>query len=183
MRKLRVAIVAASLDIPGGQSVQADRLVRAWRGDPELEAWLVPVHWALPRRLRWAARIKGVPSFVMETRYLPRLVPGLARADVVHVFAAAYLPFLLAPLPALIVARALGRPVILNYRNGEAPDHLRQSAIARAAMRAADSLVVPSEYLVNVLAGFGFQATAIANIIDLERFRFRDRQALTPRVL
>ena len=133
MRKLRVAIVAASLDIPGGQSVQADRLVRAWRGDPELEAWLVPVHWALPRRLRWAARIKGVPSFVMETRYLPRLVPGLARADVVHVFAAAYLPFLLAPLPALIVARALGRPVILNYRNGEAPDHLRQSAIARAA--------------------------------------------------
>ena len=52
------------------------------RDKPNLEAWLVPVHWALPRRIRWTGRIKGVPSAVMEMRYLPRLVPGLGRLGV-----------------------------------------------------------------------------------------------------
>ena len=28
-------------------------------------------------------------------------------------------------VPAMQVARALGKPVVMNYRSGEAPDHLR----------------------------------------------------------
>ena len=63
------------------------------------------------------------------------LVHELARADIVHVFSASYSSFLLAPLPAIAVARTLGRPVVLNYRSGEAADHLSRSAIARAVVR------------------------------------------------
>jgi len=61
-------------------------------------------------------------------------VRELARADVVHVFSASYTSFLLAPLPAMLVARALGRPVVLNYRSGQATDHLKRSAIARKSI-------------------------------------------------
>jgi len=183
MRKLRVAIVAPSIDLPGGQSVQADRLLNAWRGDPDVDVWLVPIRWALPRLLRAARRVRFVRTAIAEMCYAPRLVPGIARADVVHVFAAPYAAFLLAPLPALIAARALRRPALLHYHNGEAPDHLRRSPVALAALRRADRIVVPSPYLVEVFARFDLTAQPVANIIDPERFRFRARDPLGARIL
>ena len=183
MRKLRVAIVAPSIDLPGGQAVQAHRLLAAWRGDRDVDAWLILIRWALPRALRFARHIRFLRAAVAEIDYVPRLVPGLARADVVHIFAAPYAAFLLAPLPALMAAKALGRPTVLNYHNGEAPDHLGRSALARSAMRSADRIVVPSAYLVDVLARFGLHATPITNIIDFDRFRYRERAPLGARIL
>jgi glycosyltransferase involved in cell wall biosynthesis len=183
MRKLRVAIVAPSLRILGGQAVQADRLIRAWTGDPDVEAWLVPINPLPPRALRWAIQVKYLRTLVTETRYGSRLLRDLAAADVVHVFSASYMSFLLAPLPAIAAARLLGRPVLLNYHSGEAPDHLRRSAVARAALAHVDRNVVPSAFLVDVLARFGIPATAISNIVDLNRFPFRDRQTFGPRLV
>src|SRR5262249_40839922 len=115
--------------------------------------------------------------------YLPRLVAAIRRADVVHAFAASYASFLLAPFPALLVARALGKPAILNYRSGEARDHLNRSSVARRAAAAADLTVVPSRFLVEVFADFAVSAEAIPNIVDLERFSFRERAPLRPRLL
>ena len=101
MRKLRVAVVAPSLGILGGQAVQAERLIRAWKTDPDVEAWLVPVN-PLPARLfRWATRVKYLRTVATELTYGPELVRELARADIVHVFSASYTSFLLAPLPAI----------------------------------------------------------------------------------
>ncbi len=50
-------------------------------------------------------------------------------------FSASYFSFLLAPLPAVAVARLFRKPVVMNYRSGQAPDHLRRSAIARDTLR------------------------------------------------
>jgi glycosyltransferase involved in cell wall biosynthesis len=183
MGPLRIALVAPSLGILGGQAVQADRLLRAWRGDPGVEAYLVPINPLPPRPLRFATRVKYLRTIVNELTYLPLLVRELARADVVHVFSASYSSFLLAPLPALVVARLLGRPVVTNYRSGQAPDHLRRSAIARSALAAAELNVVPSSFLVDVFRGFGIDATIIPNIVDLERFKYREREILRPRLV
>jgi glycosyltransferase involved in cell wall biosynthesis len=183
MGKLRVAVVAPSLGIPGGQAVQANRMLRAWRGDPEVEAWLVPVNPVPPGVFRFASRVKYLRTIVNELTYMPLLIRELARADVVHVFSASYFSFLLAPLPALIVARALGRPVVLNYRSGEAPDHLKRSAIARRAIAGADKNIVSSRFLLDVFGRFGIGAEIIPNLVDLERFRFRERSPLRPRLL
>jgi glycosyltransferase involved in cell wall biosynthesis len=183
MAKLRVAFVAPSLAILGGQAVQADRLLRAWRDDAEVEAYLVPVNPAPPWPLRFATRVKYLRTIVTELSYVPLLVRELARADVVHVFSASYSSFLLAPLPAILVARALGKPVVLNYRSGEAPDHLRRSAIARATIARVDRNVVPSRFLVDVFRGFGIDATIVPNIVDLEDFKYRERDPLRPRLL
>jgi len=181
--KLRVAFVAPSLRILGGQAVQADRLLSAWREDPDVDAWLVPVNPQPPAPLRAALNVKYLRTIVNEATYLPRLVPEIARADVVHVFAASYSSFLLAPLPAMIVAKALGKPIVLNYRSGEAPDHLERSALARAAISRADLNVVPSQFLVDVFRGFGIAASIIPNIVDHDRFRFRTRDPLRPRLV
>ena len=181
--KVRVAIVAPSLRILGGQAVQADRLLRSWRHDPDVEAWLVPHNPLPPRLMRRALDIKYLRTIVTEGTYGPLLVRELARADVVHVFSASYSSFLLAPLPAILIANVLGRPVVLNYRSGEAPDHLARSAVARAALRRVARIVVPSAFLVSVMARFGLSATIVPNVVDLDRFGFRLRDPLRPRLV
>jgi glycosyltransferase involved in cell wall biosynthesis len=183
MQKLRLAIVAPTLRILGGQAVQADRLLRQWRDDPDVDAWLVPVNPVPPRGLRFAVNIKYLRTIVTELTYLPLLVRELAKADVVHVFSASYSSFLLAPLPAAAIARMLGRPIVLNYHSGEAPDHLARSRVARTVLAGLDRRVVPSRFLAGVFRRFGLEATIVPNTIDLDEFAFRERDSLRPRIL
>jgi len=181
--KLRVAIVAPSIAILGGQAVQAQRLLAAWARDPEIEAWLVPINPLPPRWLRVATRIKYLRTVVTQLVYWPLLLRELRGADVVHVFSASYWSFLLAPLPAILIARAMGRPVLLNYRSGEAPDHLQRSRLARTILAIVDQNIVPSAFLSDVFASFGIASRIIPNIVDRERFRFRLREPLRPRLI
>jgi glycosyltransferase involved in cell wall biosynthesis len=183
MRKLRVAIVAPSLDILGGQSIQADLLLRAWRGDPDVEAWLVPVNPPIPAPLRWTKRVKYVRTAATECVYIPGLLRDLREADLVHAFSASYWSFLLAPVPAIAAAKALGRPVVLNYHSGEAPDHLSRSAVARSILGRVDRNVVPSNFLVRTFGQFHLAATAIPNVVDLNQFTYRERAQVAPKIL
>jgi L-malate glycosyltransferase len=182
-KRIRVAIVAPSMGILGGQAVQADRLVRAWSGDPEISAWLVPINPVPGNAFRRALDIKYVRTMATQLIYWPSLVRELRHADVVHVFSASYFSFLLAPLPAVLVAKALGKPVVMNYRSGEAPDHLQRSAIARTTLRSIDRNAVPSRFLHEVFARFQISSIVIPNIVDLDVFRFRRREHLQPRLL
>ena len=182
-RRLRIAIVAPSMEILGGQAVQAERLVRAWSGDPDVHAWLVPINPAPPAPFRFAARVKYLRTVVTQLTYWPLLLRELRRADIVHVFSASYFSFLLAPLPAVLIARLLGKPVVMNYRSGEGPDHLKRSRVARATLRAVDRNAVPSRFLRDVFAQFGIASEVIPNIVDLERFAYRPRGPLHPRLL
>lgn len=183
MRKLRVALVAPSLDILGGQAVQADRLLNAWNGDDDVDCRLIAVNPVPPGPLRHLRNVKYLRTVVTEATYVPSLLKGLAHVDVAHVFSASYSSFLLAPLPAILTARALGCPVILNYRSGEATDHLARSRIARRAIASVDLNIVPSRFLVEVFERFGIGATVIPNLVDLTCFRFRARSTLEPRLL
>jgi glycosyltransferase involved in cell wall biosynthesis len=182
-RPLKVAIVAPSMGILGGQAVQADRLLRSWRNDPDVQGWLVPINPSPPGPLRHLARIKYLRTVATQLAYWPLLIKELRKADVVHVFSASYFSFLLAPLPAVVVAKLLGKPVVMNYRSGQAPDHLRRSPVARATLKRVDRNAVPSRFLHEVFAGFGIPSEIIPNIVDVERFRFRRRDTLQPRIL
>src|SRR3954471_21476276 len=182
-RPIRVAVVAPSLRILGGQAVQAERLLQGWEGDPEVHAWLVPHNPVPPAPFDRLLDIKYLRTVATQLCYWPMLMHQLRRADVVHVFSASYASFLLAPLPAILVAKMFGKPVVLNYRSGEAPDHLRRSAIARWALRAVDRNVVPSRFLKEVFAGFDIGSDVIANVADLARFRYVPRDPVRPRLV
>jgi len=181
--RLRVALVVASIRILGGQSVQAQRLLEGWEGDPAVDAWLVPIDPVPPAPFDRLLRVKYLRTVVTQLCYWPLLFRELRRADVVHAFSASYTSFLLAPLPAVIVARLLGKPVILNYHSGEAPDHLRRSRVARFVMRHLVANVVPSAFLRDVLFSFDIDADVVHNTIDLRRFAYRSRNPLAPRLL
>lgn len=180
-RPLRVCLVAPSLDILGGQAVQAARLERALRAHDGVAVGFVPINPRLPGLLRLLQRVRYVRTLVTSLRYIWTLVRRLREFDVIHVFSASYLSFVLAPTPAVLLGKWYGKRVILNYRSGEAEDHLRRwRRTALPVLRLADALVVPSGYLVEVFARAGLRAQALPNIVDLQQFRFRRRTPLRP---
>lgn len=180
---MRVAIVAPSMRILGGQAVQARRLLDAWARDADVHAWLVPINPDPPPLLAFAHRVKFVRTILTQLLYWPLLLSELRTADLVHVFSASYTSFLLAPLPAVLIAKLLGKPVVMNYRSGEAPDHLRRSRIAREVLRRVDSNAVPSRFLHDLFGRFGIRSHVIPNIVDTDRFSFVPRARLRPRIL
>lgn len=182
-RPLRVAVVAPSLSILGGQAVQAERLLESWRDDPDVRAWLVPINPVAPRPFSILQRVRYARTAVTQACYWPLLVRELRHADVVHVFSASYFSFVLAPWPAIRIARLLGKPVVVNYHSGEAPDHLARSALARRTLASADLNVVPSRFLEDVFRRFDIEASTISNVVDLERFRFRARPVPRPHLV
>jgi len=181
--RIRVALVAPTLRYVGGQSVQADLLMRNWKNDPDVEARFVPVDPSPPDGLGWVERVPGLRTLLREPRYILELWRRLKDADVVHIFSASYSSFLLAPVPAWLVARWRGKKTLINYRSGECRDHLRKSSIARSVLKGTDRLVVPSGYLVDVLKEFGLTAQPVPNIVDLSQFSFRVRRPLRPHLV
>jgi glycosyltransferase involved in cell wall biosynthesis len=92
------------------------------------------------------------------------------------VFSAAHFSFVIAPTPALLLARCWRRPAVLHYHSGDAGLHLqRWGASARITMRLAATIVVPSRYLMREFARHGLPARRIPNFIEPERLRFRAR--------
>lgn len=179
-RPVRVLMVAPSLGILGGQAVQAARLLEALRREAALEVSFLPVNPALPWPLAPLQRVKYLRTVVTSVAYVASLLARVPRHDVLHVFSASYFSFVLAPTPALLAARLFGKRAILNYRSGEAEDHLRRWPTARRTAALADVIAVPSGYLVEVFARFGLRARVVANVVPLERFRFRERRPLRP---
>jgi glycosyltransferase involved in cell wall biosynthesis/peptidoglycan/xylan/chitin deacetylase (PgdA/CDA1 family) len=176
-----VAVVAPCLDDLGGQSIQAAALVAGLRDDG-FEVVPVATNPRFPTGLRWLRRVPIARTLLNQALYALEL-RRLRRADVVHVFAASYWSFLLAPAPAMLLARALGKPIVLNYHSGEAGDHLGRWPFVHPWLRLAQQIVVPSRYLQRVFAQHGYSARVVPNVVDTVRFAFRARSPLQPRLL
>jgi glycosyltransferase involved in cell wall biosynthesis len=181
--KVRVAIVAPSLRYIGGQAVQADLLLRLWQNDPEVEVTFIAVDPPLPWPLAWAEGIPALRTIFREPIYFWHLWRGLTNIDVAHIFSASYWSFLLAPAPAWFFAKLRAKKSIINYRSGEARDHLRRFRSGKFVLSRADAIVTPSGYLVDVFREFGLTATVVPNLVDLSQFRYRERNPLRPHLV
>jgi glycosyltransferase involved in cell wall biosynthesis len=182
-RRLRVVIVAPSLRYIGGQSAQADLLLRLWQNDPDIAISFLAVDPPFPRVLAWAEGIPGLRTIVREPIYLWHLWRGLKDVDVSHSFSASFWSFLLAPAPAWLFSRLRGVKSLINYHSGEARAHLRRFRSGRFVLSRVDKIVVPSGYLVDVFREFGLPASAVPNIVDLGQFRYRPRIPLRPHLV
>src|SRR2546429_7565109 len=168
----RIALIAASLEILGGQCVQA-RLLADKLQSEGYAVTFIPINPLFPRGLGWLRRYPYVRTVLNQALYLPSLL-RLRGVDVVHVFSASYWSFLLAPVPAILAAHRFGKRIVLNYHSGEAEDHLaRWGRLVHPWLRLADEVVVPSEYLKAVFARLGYRARSVPNIVDTGRFRYR----------
>ena len=183
-RRLRVAVVAPTHRILGGHSVQAANMLHGWTRDPDVEAWLVPINPLPPSVLRRLLEVKYLRTLITQACYWPLLFRELHGADVAHVFSASSSGFVLSTVPAVLVARMLGVPVLLNYHSGDAPQHLSHSRLARLVLRhLVTTIVVPSRFLREVFGRFHLRAEVVPNSIDVQRFSYRPRTPLLPRLL
>ena len=178
--RIRILVAAPSLDILGGQSRQAVRLMEGLKHENDLEVGFVPHNPRLPGILRWLQNIKYVRTVVTTIFYIALLLWRVRQYDIIHIFSASYYSYSFCVIPALFVSGLYGKKSIVNYRSGEAEDHLANWRTALPTLRWADEIVVPSGYLVDVFAGYGLHARAIYNIVELDRFPYRERHSLRP---
>jgi glycosyltransferase involved in cell wall biosynthesis len=179
--KLRILMVAPTLPIVGGQTVQAARLISALAGEPDVTVDLQPIN---PKFLPGLQKIKYVRTLVTSLKYISDLLLKVPQYDIIHIFSASYSSFMLAPTPAVFVAKLFAKKTILNYRSGEMTDHLtRWRRTALPTIRLFDSIITPSGYLVDEFAKFGLKANSVFNFVDVDMFRFRTRVPLRPAFL
>lgn len=174
--KPRILLVAPSFAILGGQAVQASRLLRALRQEPSIEIDFQ----AIAPDIGWLAKIKYVRTLAGVLLYTLQLLSRAWKYDILHVFTAAYTSYLFWTVPALAVAKLYGKKIVVNYRDGQAEDHLRNWKIAIPTIRMMDAVISPSGFLVDVFAKFGLQIRTISNILDMEPFHYRPRSRLRP---
>jgi L-malate glycosyltransferase len=175
-KKIKVLIVATSMRVIGGQSIQAKRLLDAFAADAGVELHFLPNN---PETL--FQRVKYLRTIFASVKFWWSLLLNVYRFDVVQVFSSATTGYIIATLPPLIVSKIYRRRVVLNYHSGELENHIknwRRSALP--TMREFDEIVVPSQFLVDVFARYGLSATAIYNFVDTEEFRFQNRETLRP---
>jgi len=115
--------------------------------------------------------------------YLGSLWRDLKDVEIAHIFSASYWSFLVAPLPAWLVARLRGKKTVIHYHSGEARDHLVRFRSVRPVLEDSDRLVVPSGYLAHVFHEFGLEAQVVPNIVDLAQFSFREHKPVRPRLV
>ena len=179
-KPVRILVVGPSLDILGGQAVQAARLIARLREVLSLEVDFLPINPRCPGLLRKLQAIKYVRTIVTSFLYFFSLLMRVPKFDVIHIFSASYFSFVVAPTPAILIGKLFGKKILLNYHSGEAEDHLRRWPSAVATLRLVDEVVVPSDYLVRVFRKFGLRARAINNLVELDNFTFRERSLLKP---
>jgi L-malate glycosyltransferase len=175
-RPIRVLLIAPSLDIVGGQAVQATRLLACLGKEPGLRMAFQPIN----PRIGFLRQIKFVRTVATFSLYIAQVMSRAWRYDILHVFTASYYSYSLWTLPALFFAKLYRKKIVLNYRDGQAEDHLRNWPTALPTIRMMDRVVSPSGFLVDVFAKFQISVQPIFNIIDMSAFKYRARRRLRP---
>jgi glycosyltransferase involved in cell wall biosynthesis len=180
-RPIKVCHIAPSLNMLGGQSIQAARLLEGLDAIPDIQAELLPINPQLPAPFNRLQQIKYVRTVITTITTFIMLLTRLHRYDIVQVYAASYFSFFWVPMPAVLIGKLYGKRVIMHYHSGEAEDHLSHWWwMATPIIRMADVTIVPSGYLVDVFARFGLPARAIFNIAKLDLYAFRERRPFRP---
>lgn len=177
---IRILLIAPSLDILGGQAVQATRLMEVLGAVPGLRMSFSPINPRPAKPFLWIRRVPYLRTLVTFELYTTRLVFEVPKHDILHVFSAGLSSYTLWTIPALLLGRLYRKKIILNYRDGQAEQHITEWRSARPTLKLADRIVTPSGFLVDVFAKHGIRAQSIFNIIEAGRFRYRKRRKLRP---
>lgn len=132
----------------------------------------------------WVGRVRGLRAVVRLLPYVMRLWRTVGRSDLVHVMANSGWSWILYAVPAILVARLRGVPVLVNYRGGGAQPFLERYAWhVRPLIHRCDLLAVPSGFLVKTFEHHGMQAVVLPNFIDLTRFTRQSEPPRRPTIL
>jgi L-malate glycosyltransferase len=167
---IRIALVGPLPPPSGGMANQTRQLARLLQ-QAHVEVALVQTN--APYRPRWIAPLRGARALFRLLPFFLALWRAAGRVHLFHVMANSGWSWHLFAVPVLCVAKLRRVPVLVNYRGGNAEPFFSTSRWARATLRMADRLVVPSGFLQQVFQRFGFDAAIVPNVVDLSRFTSR----------
>lgn len=147
---------------------------------PHLAMTFFPINPRPPKGLGWVRNVPYLRTLLTFALYNSRLLLEARKHDILHIFSAGLSSYTLWTIPALLVGRFHGKKLILNYRDGQAEEHVTTWRTAQPTMALADRIVTPSGFLVDVFGKHGIKARSIFNIIDVDRFTYRRRRRLRP---
>lgn len=177
---IRVLLFGPANEILGGQAVQAQRLMRLLGSVPGVEMQFQPINPAFPRGLGWVKRIPFVRTALTMTCLLPQVFLRAARADILHIFTAGLTSYTLWTIPSMLIGKLLGKKIIINYRDGQAEQHLREFRSAKPTLLWGDVIVGNTPFIADVFAKYGIEARTIVNVIEASDFIDRRRSRLRP---
>lgn len=178
----RIAVISPLPPPYGGMSVQAEKLIEGLRSEG-IGVAVLRTNRDFPAGLRALSRVPGARTAVNFLLLVDALWRTLPACHVVHHLSCSHWYFFLVTAPTVLIGHLLRKPVIINYRGGEAERFLSRWAwLARPLLRAG-RVVVPSEFLRMVFARFGIESVIVPNIADLKRFAYQPRPRLRPRCI
>jgi L-malate glycosyltransferase len=180
-RSCSVLLVGPLPPPSGGMANQTRQLARLLE-DEGCRVGIVQVN--APYRPAWVGRIRGVRAVFRLVPYVVRLWRDAGRADLIHVMANSGWAWYFFAAPAIGIGRLLGKPVVVNYRGGDADAFFaRQFRWVQPMLRRASRIIVPSGFLAAVFAKYGVASTQVPNIVNLEAFQPALSRPATPHLL
>lgn len=174
--KIKIAFVAPSLRVVGGQSIQSQRLIDAFAADENVEIFSIPNN---PETV--FESIKILRTIFTSIKFWLSLFVKIPQSKIVHIFSSGTTSYIISTLPPLFIAKLFCKKTILHYHTGEAETHLSDWKLtAKPTMKRFDKIIVPSQFLVDVFTKFDLKAEAIFNFVESEKFKFRERNSLQP---
>ena len=178
--RIRVLLFGPGNEILGGQAVQAQRLVRLLGEVPGVEMRFQAINPAFPRGFRWVKRIPFARTAMTMACLLPQVFVRSLRADILHIFTAGLTSYTLWTIPSMLIGKLLGKKIIINYRDGQAEQHLQEFRSAKPTLLWGDVIVGNTHFIADVFARYGLTARTIFNVIDASDFTYRRRSTLKP---
>jgi L-malate glycosyltransferase len=124
-----------------------------------------------PYQPEWVGSIRGLRAVFRLVPYLIHLWRVANKVQLFHIMANSGWAWHLYAAPAIWVAKFKGKPVIINYRGGEAAAFFQKSFFwVKPSLNKTDAIIVPSGFLEAVFEKKGFPSSIVPNIIDVSRF-------------
>lgn len=169
---LRIGLVGPLPPPAGGMANQTLQLADLLARDGAL---VTVVRTNSPYKPAWVENLRVFRALFRLLPYLFQLWRAAARVDLFHVMANSGWSWHLFAAPAVVIAKLRGRPVVVNYRGGDAEKFFARSFFwIKPVLALADEITVPSGFLQAVFARRGFRSTVVPNIINLSRFSPRN---------
>ncbi len=136
----------------------------------------------------WIGKLKGLRALFRLIPYLAHIWISAKNIRLFHVMANSGWSWHLYAAPVIWIAWIRRKPVVINYRGGEAEKFFNQSFFwIRPSLRCVTAILVPSGFLQDIFRKFGFDAVIVPNIINLDRFlrktRIKTEKACEPHLI
>ncbi|WP_312438853.1 glycosyltransferase [Janthinobacterium sp.] len=178
---MRIALVGPQAPPAGGMANQTAQLAQLLRAEGAKVELLAVNAGMLPR---WFERIRYLRAMLRLPVYVWRVWRASRTVDLFHVMANSGWAWHLQAAPAIWIASLCGKPVLLNYRGGEAAAFFaRHPRLVAATLHRADAIAVPSRFLQEIFEQYRQAAHIVPNIVDLHRFVPARSAPPTPQIL